>query len=231
MRSFAVLMAALAAPALAAQTEPNAQPDPARFQRDIAEFEKWDRKNAFPANGVLFVGSSTIVMWPTRMSFDGLPVINRGFGGSHISDVEFYFPQIVRPYKPAVIVFYAGDNDIASGKNPAQVLSDFERFVSLTKADLPDTTVIFISIKPSESRWALWSAMKEANEMIRQVCRKDSRLVYVDAASLLLSDEGRPDPACFLEDKLHMSPRGYQKWTELLRPVIDRALERSADKK
>ena len=135
------------------------QPDPNRFAGEISAFEQWDNKNSFPADAVLFVGSSTIRMWQTRASFPDLPVINRGFGGSHISDINFYFKRVVSPYKPKVIVFYAGDNDIASGKSAQQVLDDFRRFVEMVRNQLPRTPIIFISIKPSESRWNFWPVL------------------------------------------------------------------------
>src|SRR5688500_2560561 len=63
-------------------------PDPARFAAEIHAFEEWDRKNSVPPGTVLFIGSSSVRMWPTAESFPHLPLINRGFGGSHISDVN-----------------------------------------------------------------------------------------------------------------------------------------------
>lgn len=229
MRRLALLFAVLAAGVVFGQAEPNVQPDPKRFEKTIADFEKWDSKNSFPPNGVLFVGSSSIVMWQTRRAFEGLPVINRGFGGSHISDVNFYFKRVVAPYKPQVIVFYAGDNDIDSGKSADQVVADYQQFVKMVKAQMPHTTIIFISLKPTESRWSLWPVEQQANEMIRLFCEKDDRLVFIDAASVLLNDSGKPNPDYFLSDKLHLNNKGYQKWNELLRPVIERALARKAD--
>jgi len=222
MRTFVLLLTAVAANVLFAANEPNIQPNPARFRGEIAEFQQWDSKNSFPADAVLFVGSSSIKMWPTRMSFPDLPVINRGFGGSHISDINFYFKQVVLPYKPKVIVFYAGDNDIAAGKNAQQVLEDFKRFVNLVKEQLPRTQIIFISIKPSNSRWNFQPVMQQANDLIRGFCENDNRLVFVDAGSVLLNADGKPNDGYFLEDKLHLNERGYQLWTQALRPAIER---------
>ena len=75
---------------------------------------------------MVFVGSSSIRMWETlEADFPGLPVLNRGFGGSELSDVVRFADRIVVPYKPRVVVVYAGDNDLAAGKTPAQVFADF----------------------------------------------------------------------------------------------------------
>src|SRR5690606_14493994 len=115
----------------------------------IARFQAWDRQNAVPENGIVFVGSSSIVRWNTAERFPELPVINRGFGGSHISDVNHYIEDTVLRYEPALIVFYAGNNDIQSGKTPEQVLDDYREFVERTHARLPETRILFISIGPS----------------------------------------------------------------------------------
>jgi hypothetical protein len=83
------LLVALVVGPFAAAAEPQTPaPDPqAKWEKDIQAFELWDRKNSFPADAVLFVGSSSIRMWETRQCFPDLPVINRGFGGSQISEI------------------------------------------------------------------------------------------------------------------------------------------------
>ena len=62
-------------------------PDPERFAKDIKTFAVWDSKNTFPENAILFVGSSSVRYWSTATAFPDRPIINRGFGGSEISDV------------------------------------------------------------------------------------------------------------------------------------------------
>ncbi len=211
------------------QDGPKGKEGPERWEETIQAFEEWDRKNSFPSDAVLFVGSSSIRLWPTRESFPELQVINRGFGGSKISEVNYYAERIVLPYKPRVIVFYAGDNDIAAGRSARQVFSDYKAFTELVHVKLPQTRIIFVCIKPSRSRWALWPVMSEANAMVKEFCGKDGRLFYFDAASPLLDSEGLPKPEFFLSDKLHLNGEGYKAWSRLLRPVIEKA--RKPDKK
>ena len=119
-----------------------------------------------PQDPIVFVGSSSIRKWPTAEYFPDLPIINRGFGGSHISDVNYYVYETVLKYKPKIIVFYAGDNDIAGGKSPEQVLNDYKRFIGLIHSNLSNTQVIFIPIKPSLRRWTLWPEMRKTNKLI-----------------------------------------------------------------
>jgi ABC-type Fe3+-hydroxamate transport system substrate-binding protein len=41
-------------------------------------------------------------------------------------------------YNPWIIVFYAGDNDIAAAKKAEQVFGDYKKFVNLVKKELPN---------------------------------------------------------------------------------------------
>ena len=204
--------------------------NPLRFKREIDTFIEWDSKNSVPDDAVLFVGSSSIRMWSTCRSFPDMKVINRGFGGSQISDVIYYSDRIVSPYEPKVIVFYAGDNDVAAGKSAERVLEDYRRFIKIVHKSMPNTPVIFIAIKPSLSRWKLWPEIKRANTMIQDYCTRNERLSFVDISIALLGKDGKPDKKLFLQDQLHLSDEGYRKWTAMLRPVIQNAYSDTKEK-
>ena len=204
---------------------PPAVPAPAsasaQWESEIAQFEVADRTNPPRPGGVVFVGSSSIRMWPDlRADFPGVDVVQRGFGGSEIADAVYYAPRIVLKYHPRLIVFYAGDNDIANGKSPETVFRDYASFVALVERALPDTRIAFISIKPSGSRWALVDKMRAANAMIRDYIAHDPRQVYVDVFTPMLGPNGLPRDELFVEDKLHMTPAGYALWRNLLTPIV-----------
>jgi len=200
-----------------------ADPNPQRFTSEINAFTLWDAKNSVPANGVLFVGSSSIRMWKTAEKFPMLTVINRGFGGAHISDVLHYLDETTLAYAPNAIVFYAGDNDIAGDKTPKRVLRDYQRFVERVHASLPDTPIIFVAIKPSLSRWAMWPTMAEANMRIQDYSDGNPVLYYADIATPMLGSNGEPKPELFISDGLHLSSEGYDLWTQIIAPIIERA--------
>lgn len=207
-------------PATGAKTAP----DPARFAREIDVFKQWDRKNAWPADGVLFAGSSSIRMWPTRERFPDLPVINRGFGGAQIPDMLHYYDDVIKPYAPRVIVFYCGDNDIADGRTPAQVVEDFGTFLTRIRKDFPKTQVIYLPAKPSIARWNLWPRMHDANNRIKAMAERDQCLTFANTDVVLLGEDGKPRKDLFLDDGLHLNAAGYSKWTAVVRPLIDAAL-------
>ncbi|MHC4159290.1 MAG: GDSL-type esterase/lipase family protein [Planctomycetota bacterium] len=191
-----------------------------KWEKDITEFEKWDAKNSFPEDSVLFVGSSSIKSWETARYFSEFPVINRGFGGSTIYDVNLFVERIVIKYRPKVIVFYAGDNDIAKETSPETVKQNFSKFVQKVHNALPGTPVVFISIKPSGARWSLWPKMQKANSLISQYVAQNKKLYYLDLAAPLLDKNGRPDENLFVGDKLHLNEKGYDIWTKLLKSKL-----------
>jgi lysophospholipase L1-like esterase len=201
-----------------------ADPNPARFEDEIKAFEAWDRQSSFPQHAVLFVGSSSIRKWQTAESFPDLPVINRGFGGSHVSEVNHFADRIVFKYSPRTIVFYAGDNDIADGKSPERVAQGVESIAGLVHTRLPDTQFIFLPIKPSLARWSKWPEMQAANSQVEEFARGKSWIIYVDTATPMLGNDGKPRPELFVEDGLHMNAAGYQIWNEKLRPVLQKAV-------
>ena len=225
-REICLLIVLCSLAVLNAQDKAEVKDKAGRWEETIQVFEDWDRKNSFPTDAVLFVGSSSIRLWHTRECFEELEVINRGFGGSHISDVNYFAKRIVLPYEPKVIVFYAGDNDVAAGKSAQRVFDDYVKFEKLVHKELPETRIIFISIKPSRRRWSLWSVMNAANMMIKDFSMKDSRLFYFDGATPLLDSDGEPDAELFLDDNLHLNSKGYEVWTKLFKPVIEEALNR-----
>ena len=202
-------------------------PNPERFKKNpendrvsIDLFQEWDKKNSAPQNPIVFIGSSSIRKWPTAEYFPNIPIINRGFGGSHISDVNHYINETVLKYKPRIIVFYAGDNDIAYGKTPESILDDYDYFVKNVHTNLSHTKIIFIPIKPSLRRWSYWPKMKEANNLIYNYTTKNPLLYYVDTSSPMLDNNGIPIPSLYINDSLHLSNDGYDLWSGLLEPIL-----------
>ncbi len=193
---------------------------PARWEKTIAGFESKDRENPVAPGGILFLGSSSIRMWELGKWFPGMPVLNRGFGGSEVSDSVYYFDRIVIPYKPSAIVFYAGDNDIARNKSPETVTEDFKKLAAKVWEHLPETRILFIGIKPSTARWNIYPEMKKVNEAIRQMAQSEPRLVLVDVESVMLGEDGLPRQEFLQKDGLHMTDAGYAAWTKLVSPLL-----------
>ncbi len=191
-----------------------------RWEKNIAAFEAKDKEQMPPAQGIVFVGSSSIVRWPLANSFPNQPVIQRGFGGSQLSDSVHFADRIVIPYRPATVILYAGDNDLGAGKTPQRVLSDYQKFVAKVHKALPETRILYIAVKPSIKRWSLVDKAKETNALIEQAAAKDPRLGYIDIFTPMLGEDGQPREELFVKDGLHLSEAGYALWNK----IVDQAI-------
>jgi lysophospholipase L1-like esterase len=199
------------------------EPKPDAWRAEIDALTAGDAAHPPPHDGVLFVGSSSIRLWTTlAQDFPGVPVVNRGFGGSMIADSMHYISRIVVPYRPKLIVLYAGDNDIDGGHTSQQVVDDFKSFVAQVHCSLPAAVVAFVSIKPSVARARLWPRMRAANEGIARWAATQNSVRYVDVATKMLNASGGPRPELLREDGLHMSPAGYAIWIAELKPLFAR---------
>lgn len=192
-----------------------------QYENEIRAFEELDLAKPPPPNAVLFVGSSTIRLWPNlQADFPGITLIQRGFGGASFSDVLHFMDRIVIPYRPRKIVLYCGDNDLGFGWPQEQVIRNFKEFVTRVRAALPGTPIVFLAIKPSPHRWNLVNSMRFVNATISAMADKDPLLEYVDVFTPMLDADGQPISHFYIEDGLHMSPAGYAIWRDILEPSL-----------
>lgn len=200
--------------------------DATSFEEEIAAFEASDDV-AKPATGkVLFVGSSSIRLWDSlERDMAPIPVLNRGFGASMIHHSLHYADRIILRYEPSAIVYYGGSNDIGNlvaPRSPSQVSSDWAELVALVRRELGDIPIFYISIKPTEFRSNQWEEMVEANALIFEQSKLDPNLHFIDIASHMLSEDGKPKGEYLIWDGLHMNDRGYALWTrEIRRELVE----------
>lgn len=214
MRSVVYLILLIAGVRTTAQT-------PA-LEKEVQAFEAQDRQTLPPADVILFTGSSSIRFWTDLPRyFPDKVVLNRGFGGSELSDVRHFADRVIVRYQPKQVVLYAGENDIATGKQTAR--QTYARFVDLfryVRKKLPNVTFTFIAIKHSPSRRPFWPVMNDANRLIRRFLAKKSNAQFVDVRPAMLGSNGQPLGALFKSDSLHMNEKGYQRWAPVLRPYL-----------
>ncbi len=194
-----------------------------KFEKEVRALEERARKEGVRTGGVMLYGSSSFRLWTNAANaFPEHRIINRGFGGSHLSDLNEFFDRLVTPAAPRVLLVYGGDNDIASGKSPEQVLADFRELVGRVERRLPGTRVAFVAIKHSPSRESQMARQQEANRLVRRFARSHRLVDFIDAASPLLDAQGRPDPRFFVADRLHMNGIGYDRWAGVVGPYLKR---------
>lgn len=215
----APLMAFLSATLVGASFAVAADLDLRRHEGEVRKFERQDATNPPPVGAILFTGSSSVVRWAgLTHDFPGLPVVNRGFGGSTWRELNLYFPRVVARYQPRAVVVYEGDNDLADGRSVAECLADFAEFRRLMKIHLPGVPVAVLSVKASPSRRAQRAAQDQLNAAIRGQLAGQAGWTFLDVGGVLLGPTGEPRPELFEADQLHLKRDGYRLWVPVVRP-------------
>jgi lysophospholipase L1-like esterase len=228
IRTAAGLMAALSAAVCAtlafAQSPPESPLQRAavdRWEQTLAAFAAADLKNAPPHGAVLFVGSSSIRLWDDlEEQFKDARVLKRGFGGSRLTDCVKHLDRLVITYQPRLVMLYAGDNDLAEGGSPEEVLERVKAFADGVHGRLPDTQITFISIKPSPARRALIQKARAANELVRAYADTHPKVDYIDVFTPMLAADGAPRAELFRTDALHLNDAGYALWRKIIQPFV-----------
>ncbi|WP_299176195.1 GDSL-type esterase/lipase family protein [uncultured Chryseobacterium sp.] len=193
------------------------------FWQDIQNFKKLDQEHAPPKDAILLIGSSSFTKW-TDVSdyFPDKTIINRGFGGSRLMDLNYYSEELLAPYQPKQIIIYCGENDLADNPNlkASEVVDRFKIFYNKIREKFPNIEVDYISIKYSPSRENLWPKMKEINKKIAGFMKKEANAEYIDITTVMQDANGKVRKDLFVEDMLHITPEGYRLWTSVMKPYM-----------
>ncbi|MFY8216823.1 MAG: GDSL-type esterase/lipase family protein [Chthoniobacterales bacterium] len=193
-----------------------------RFEDEVAAFELADRLSAPPLAPVLLYGSSTIRLWDSaEADFPSWPLVRRGIGGATLKECVGWSDRLLIRYAPSRVILYAGDNDLADGASPEEVMHQFQLLVHKIRHALGEVPLLFISIKPSPARWAIRAKILHTNHLIQSLIKHHRHLQYVDIVPEMLNSHGLPRQELYLEDGLHLSPEGYRVWAERLRLESD----------
>jgi len=198
---------------------------PEWYENEIRIFEIMDGYDPPPDSGVLFTGSSTIRRWYS-LAEDMYPqnVINRGFGGSVMKELNQNIGRIVFPYNPSRIFVYEGDNDITRGIKPLAFLEECKAFIGQCQQRLPGTEIIFLSIKPSPARMRYWRRMDSTNQMLKELCKAHENVNFIDISTPMFNKPGSLKKDIYADDGIHLNDKGY---TLLSHVIIENATKLS----
>ena len=194
------------------------------FQEEINVFIKKDSIAMPAANSILFVGSSSFNYWKDISNyFPGYPIINRGFGGSSLTDIIHFNQETILKYQPKQIYIYCGENDIAASDTitPQIVFERFKTLYTIIRNHLGNNIpVMYVSIKPSVARWSMEDKFVTANSLIRNFINKQKQTQFLDVHSAMLDTNGEVYKDIFIADKLHMNAKGYAIWQKIIAPTL-----------
>jgi lysophospholipase L1-like esterase len=179
------------------------------FEQEVTSLE--NRRIEFSQRPIIFYGSSSIRLWKTlSQDFTGYPVVNCGFGGSRLGDCVRYVSRLVLSLKPAAVVLYAGDNDLAQGALPDQAFGSFRDLYRALRGYSEQMPIAYISVKPSPARIRYIDNILRFNQMVKAFLQSQPATKYIDIYGAMLGPDQKPNPALFVQDQIHLSGLGYQ---------------------
>ncbi len=196
---------------------------PDRTVSRLQGYEEEARLNPPPQEAVVFAGSATPSGWDLDRWFPEFTTLKRAYGGSMIDENTYLAKRAVIPHNPSTIVLYAGENDIHLGKTPELTLQHFKEYVATIKIALPNTQLIYITMKPSILWWDDYEDMKVANALIESYISGEDYVYFVDTFKLMIDQNGEPRRDYLGGDDLHLTDLGYEVWTAAVSPVIKAA--------
>ena len=198
--------------------------DPKRFQKAVDALVQ--KEYNFDPNKelVVFAGSSSIRMWKdVESAYPRYNVVNNGFGGSHFSDLIYYYNELILKHRPDILFIYEGDNDVASGKKAEDIIKEARQLVNQIRKDLPKTKIIIISAKPSVARNKFKEEYMKLNGLLENLAKQTKKVEFADVWKAMVDSNGEVYTDIFVDDNLHLNQKGYKIWEE----VIGRHLKKS----
>ncbi|MES2179925.1 MAG: GDSL-type esterase/lipase family protein [Gemmatimonadota bacterium] len=222
--AFATLCVALS---LAGRVDAQTVPATNRFEKNVADYEAADRREAPPRGAILLIGDSQFFRWSTL--HEDLPeytIVNRGVDAMQVSDVLHFADRLVVPYAPRMIVLHAGGNDVHNGRSPDTILADFKSFVAKARARFPNVPIAYSGITPGPGRWDEAVPRKATNALIKAYVQTQRGLFFIDLWDALLTADGKPREDLWVEDRVHPNHAGYLIRAKLMRPILGAADKR-----
>ena len=177
---------------------------------------------------VMLAGSSSIEFWTSsKEDLDPIVSYNHGIGGTTIEQWDEKLNQrLVYPYKPKMVVYYVGINNVINSKqSPATIWSNLEKFFNDTHEVLPDTQVQYIMMNLIPGYKSYFDTINEVNAQVVEYQKNNPWLTLINPGTALLKENGEPNAAYFRTDGLHLSYYGYVVWGEIIKQSIMEGLK------
>ena len=171
---------------------------------------------------ILFLGDSLTQVGPWVDYFPGLPVQNRGVGGSTIRDGINLVHDGVLSGHPAQVFLQFDTNDFGAGVSVDGFLADYAELLDAVHTAAPDAAVVVQGCVPGH-----WAAGDTADPDLLRAA--DGRLralaiahgaTFVELFSHLALNPQRGLPDDFTVDGIHLTPKAYAIWVDVIRPYV-----------
>ena len=185
-------------------------------------------------NGIVFYGPSYYTRWsrewgntPLRETLLGESgaecCINRGFGSSCPEHQLYYYPRMVRPLEPRVLVYGSWGNSESFGYSNEEAFELAQRVVTYALTDFPELRVYLSgALATRDMDESVLARRREYSEMLRSFAEKTPRVTYFDP----LSYEPLNRKDIFIDDGVHFNELGYEIFADYYKEILKDELKK-----
>ena len=194
---------------------------------------------------IMFYGDSYFTRWRTEYGNNNLEddirakdgsvaVINHGIGGACFDQLLYYYPRLVRPWKPKYLVLKSYGNDNYYGYTTDEILMLMARVCDYARIDGVEK-IYLVKPMPSFKGKDIKSGLTHMNnfsERLKQYAQAHDDIVLVYPETIKefyqtpedVGDFSKLREELYIDDKVHLSPEGYELyakfWRETLKDIL-----------
>jgi lysophospholipase L1-like esterase len=164
-----------------------------------------------------FVGDSITAAGSWQDWFVDVDARNFGLNGDTTDSLLERLDAVIES-DPQTVVLLIGTNDLAERRSIERIVRNIESALVRLHQELPDARILLQSVLPRGREFA--ENVKEINRHIWQFAATQ-RVHYLDLWPIMADADGELN-AEYSDDRLHLTPEGYEAWLSELRPALER---------
>lgn len=172
---------------------------------------------------IVFLGDSITECYNLEKFYPEFNVLNKGKSGDTTVDILNRLDESIFEVNPDVVILLIGANDLELlSSTSEEVIKNIKEIVKRIKGFNKAIDLYLLSVYPVNYPIKPFSVGKRTNKDINTIndaIKKIKEVTYIDVASTLKDENGELNKE-YTYDGLHMSLRGYEVITEVLRKKI-----------
>ena len=169
---------------------------------------------------VAFLGDSLTDGYDLEKYYPQYLTLNRGIGGDTTFGLEKRLKVSVYDLKPKVVVMLIGANNFDT------MFDNYESILEGLKENIPETKIVLLSLTSMGGEWGKNNQKAAYNNVKIKLLAEKYGCEFVDLYSPLFNLETGEIYAEYTTDGGHLTPAGYDVFTNAVTPVLKKLLGR-----
>lgn len=184
------------------------------------------------SGGALFFGDSITEWYDIEKYFPDIKVkYNSGIAGSTSESLMWICDEAVIKYKPSLMVLLVGTNDLGNTnmRSPRDIALNVRNILDLVNGNLPNIKIVLISTLPCNEELhgeAVGKFMRTnrninmLNVEYEEMLKTFDNVTFINVFDQFIDKETNSIKDDYSEDGLHLTEKGYDLLTKIVKPLI-----------